>query len=130
MNKAIWFSVNNEPFDSNSTINPNFLSEECVPNSIFDEIGENKDKILMIISNLTTEEQELLYKLKNECVLKTLAIQEKIKEYEQKESKFIEFFSHASRIKRNMELRNLIEALNRSKLTIKTINYQINNQLW
>ena len=70
--------------------------------------------------------RELLYKLKCNCDLKTLAIQCKRQEYEKKEHKFIEFFSPAARIKRNMELNSLIEAENRSKITIKTIMHQLN----
>ena len=70
--------------------------------------------------------RDLLYQLNNKCILKTLAIQSKKQEYLKKEIKFIEYFSHAARIKRNMEFRNLNEAENRCKLTIKTISYQIN----
>ena len=78
-----------------------------------------KNMKIMVIRNL-------LYNLKNEGLLKTLAIQTKRIEYEQKEHTFIEYFSHAAKIKRNMELRNLMDAENRSKITVKTINYQIN----
>ena len=69
--------------------------------------------------------RELLYNLKNDCRLRTLSVKSKRKDMENKNPKFIEIFSHAARIKRNMELRSLIEAENRCKITIKTITQQI-----
>ena len=65
--------------------------------------------------------ENLLYN----CYLRAIAIEEYKKEYIKKENKFIEFFSHAAKIKRNMELKSLNEAEIRSKITIKTITQQL-----
>ena len=85
-----------------------------------------KNMKILVIKNL-------LQGLKHECDIRTLAIQNKRQEYEKKEHKFVEIFSRAARIKRNMELRSLTEAENRSKITIKTIMMQlgaVNNSIY
>jgi len=100
-------------------------------NEVVRKDNKNKKELEEIDINLSIKNikifviRELLYNLKCNTILKTLAIQFRRQEYEKKEHKLIDFFSPAARIKRNMELRNLIESENRSKITIKTITHQI-----
>ena len=68
--------------------------------------------------------KEKIEKLLYESYLRSLAIEKYKEDYLKKENKFIEIFSRAARIKKNMELRSINEAEIRSKITIKTINQQ------
>ena len=76
--------------------------------------------------------KQKIEKLLYESYLRSLAIEKYKEDYLKKENKFIEIFSRAARIKKNMELRSINEAGTRSKITIKTIEQQykaINNAI-
>ena len=69
--------------------------------------------------------RNMIKDLLKDSYLKTIALENLKKDYENKEHKFIEIFSRAARIKRNMELRSIDESITRSKITIKTLEQQI-----
>ena len=68
--------------------------------------------------------KEKIEKLLYDSYLRSVAIEKYKEEYLKKENKFLEIFSRAARIKKNMELRSIDEAITRSKITIKTIEQQ------
>ena len=69
--------------------------------------------------------KEMLEDLLHNSYLKAISIERYKEEYEKKEHRFIEIFSRAARIKRNMEFKSLNETETRSKITIKTITQQL-----
>ena len=99
------------------------LNEVTISNKKEEELQELY--INTSIKNMKIEIiKEKIEKLLYESYLRTIAIEQYKEEYLKKENKFIEIFSRAARIKKNMELRSINEAETRSKITIKTLEQQ------
>ena len=99
------------------------LNEVTISNKKEEELQELY--INTSIKNMKIEIiKEKIEKLLYESYLRTIAIEQYKEEYLKKENKFIEIFSRAARIKKNMEIRSIDEAETRSKINIKTLEQQ------
>ena len=70
--------------------------------------------------------RDLLQELLQDSYFRLIAIKNIKDEYQTKEHIFIEIFSKVARIKRNMDLRSMDEAITRCKIGIKTLEQQLN----
>ena len=103
-------------YELNEIIRKDNKSEEELQEIDIDTIIKNM-KIVVI--------KERLEELLHNSYLKTLSIQRYKEQYLKNEHRFIEIFSRAAKIKKNMELKSLNEAETRNKITIKTIIQQL-----
>lgn len=93
-------------------------------NKTIDELNDESINLAIKNIKLIVLKKEL-EELKYDACLKTIAINDINNNYKNRKHEFLELFSSAARIKRNMKLKSLNDLETRCKITIKTLEQQL-----
>lgn len=93
-------------------------------NKTIDELNDESINLAIKNIKLIVLKKEL-EELKYDACLKTIALNDINNNYKNRKHEFLELFSNAARIKRNMKLKSLNDLETRCKITVKTIEQQL-----